>query len=87
MYGDYLKYNLLVALTIMLLLLMIQLEKLGFIAFKKSLTFFILLRNRKLWLRMRWERRWSVLDQIMEVNIVAMSLINIVHTMGFVERR
>jgi hypothetical protein len=41
-------YHLLVALIIMLLLLMMQLEKLGFIAFDKNLMFFILLRNGKL---------------------------------------
>jgi hypothetical protein len=36
-------YHLLVALDIMLLLLMMQLEKLGFIAFDKNQMFFILL--------------------------------------------
>ena len=36
-------------------LLMMQLEKLGFIAFDKNLMFLILLRNGKLWLRMRQE--------------------------------
>jgi hypothetical protein len=46
-------YHLLVALIIMLLLLMMQLEKLWFIAFDKKLMFLILLRNGKLWLRMR----------------------------------
>ena len=37
-------------------LLMMQLEKLGFIAFDKNLMFLILLRNRKLWLRMRHKK-------------------------------
>jgi hypothetical protein len=37
-------------------LLMIQLEKLGFIAFIKSQMFVIILRNGKIWLRMRQER-------------------------------
>jgi hypothetical protein len=49
-------YHLLVALIIMLLLLMMQLEKLGFIAFDKNMMFLILLRNGKLWLRMRQEK-------------------------------
>jgi hypothetical protein len=52
MYGDQLRCHLLMALIIMLLLLMMQLEKLGFIAFEKNMFFFILLRNGKLWLRM-----------------------------------
>jgi hypothetical protein len=56
MYGDQHKYHLLVDLTIMLLLLMMQLEKLGFIAFNEKLMFLILLRNGKLWLRMRQEK-------------------------------
>jgi hypothetical protein len=49
-------YHLLVALIIMLLLLMMQLEKLRFIAFDKNLMFLTLLRNVKLWLRMRHEK-------------------------------
>jgi hypothetical protein len=53
MYGDQLRYHLLVDPVIMLLLLMMQLEKLGFIAFEKNLMFLILLRNGKIWLRMR----------------------------------
>jgi hypothetical protein len=44
---DQLRYHLLVALIIMLILLMMQLEKLGFIAFDKNLMFLILLRNGK----------------------------------------
>ena len=39
MYGDQLRYHLLVDLVIMLLLLMMQLEKLGFIALKKNDVF------------------------------------------------
>jgi hypothetical protein len=46
-------YHLLVDPIIMLLLLMMQLEKLGFISFEKKLMFLTLLRNGKLWLRMR----------------------------------
>jgi hypothetical protein len=56
MYGDQLIYHLLVDLIIMLLLLMMQLEKLGFVAFDKNLMFLILLRNGKIWLRMRQEK-------------------------------
>jgi uncharacterized membrane protein (Fun14 family) len=56
MYGDQLRYHLLVALIIILLLLMMQLEKLGVISFDKNLMFLILLRNGKLWLRMRQEK-------------------------------
>jgi len=56
MYGDQLRYNLLVALVIMLLLLMMQLEKLGFIALDRNLMCLILLRSGKLWLRMRQEK-------------------------------
>ena len=48
MYGDQLRDHILVALIIMLLLLMMQLEKLGFIAFDKNLMFLILFRNGKL---------------------------------------
>ena len=47
------QYHLLVALIIMLHLLMMQLETLGFNAFDKKLMFLILLRNGKIWLRMR----------------------------------
>jgi hypothetical protein len=39
MYGDQIRYHLLVALVIMLLLLMMKLEKLGFIAFEKNMMF------------------------------------------------
>ena len=53
---DQLRYILLVALIIMLLSLMMQLEKLEFIALKENLIFLILLRNGKLWLRMRQEK-------------------------------
>jgi hypothetical protein len=42
MYGDQLRYHLLVALIIMLLLLMMQLENLVFIAFDKNLMFLTL---------------------------------------------
>jgi hypothetical protein len=56
MYGDQLMYHLLVALVIILLLLMKQLEKLGFIALKKNMMFLILLRNGKHWLRMIQEK-------------------------------
>ena len=52
MYGDQLRYNLLVALVIMLLLLMMQLEKLGFIALDRNMMCLLLLRSGKLWLRM-----------------------------------
>jgi hypothetical protein len=48
MYGDGLMYHLLVDLIIMLILLMMQLEKLGFISFDKNLMFLILLRNGNL---------------------------------------
>ena len=44
------QYHLSVALVIMLLLLMMQLEKLGFIVFKINLMYLILSRNGKLWL-------------------------------------
>jgi hypothetical protein len=56
MYGEKIIYNLLLVLVIMLLLLMVELEKLGFIAFDKNLMFLILLRNGKIWLRMRQEK-------------------------------
>jgi hypothetical protein len=56
MYGDQIRYHFLVALVIILLLLMMQLEKLGFIAFDKNMMFLILLRNGNLWLRMRQEK-------------------------------
>jgi hypothetical protein len=49
-------YHLLVALIIMLLLFIMQLAKLGFIAFDKKMMFLILLRNENIWLRMRHER-------------------------------
>jgi hypothetical protein len=52
MYGDWIRYHTLVELVIMLLLLMMQLEKLGFIAFDKNMMFLTLLRNGKLWLIM-----------------------------------
>ena len=46
-----------------------------------------LLRNGKIWLRMRHEKGWSVLDSTMEVNISARSLIIIIHTMEFIDKR
>jgi hypothetical protein len=49
MYGDQIKDHLLVTLIIMLILLMMQLEKLGFVAFDKNPMFLILLRNRNLY--------------------------------------
>jgi hypothetical protein len=49
-------YHILVALIIMLLLLMMQLEKLGFISFEKNMMFLILLRNGNIWLRMRQKK-------------------------------
>jgi hypothetical protein len=57
MYGDQFRYHLLVPLVIMLLLLMMQLEKLEFITLDKNPMFLILLRNGNLWLRMRQEKR------------------------------
>jgi hypothetical protein len=56
MYEENIRYHLLVDLIIMLLLLMMKLEKLGFIAFDKNLMFLILLRNGDFWLRMRQEK-------------------------------
>jgi hypothetical protein len=56
MHGEKLRYHLLVDLIIMLILLIMQLEKLGFIAFDKNLMFLTLLRNGKLWLIMRKEK-------------------------------
>jgi hypothetical protein len=47
MYGDQIKYNLLVDLVIMLLLLMMQLEKHGFIVFYKNMMFLTLLRMER----------------------------------------
>jgi hypothetical protein len=41
-------YHILLALVIMLHLLMMKLEKLGFIAFDKKLMFLILLRSGKI---------------------------------------
>jgi hypothetical protein len=52
---DQLNYHLLVSLVIILLLLMMQLEKLGFIAFDKNMMFLIFLINGNIWLRMRKE--------------------------------
>ena len=49
MYGEHIRYHLFVSLITMLLLLMMQLEKLGFIAFRKCLMFLIILRNGKIW--------------------------------------
>jgi len=65
-------------LTIMLILLMMQLTKLGFIVFEINLMSLKLLRTGKLWLRIRQERSGSALDQIMKVNTATMSLIIIV---------
>ena len=56
MYGDHLRYNILVDLIIMLVLLMMQLEKLGFIAFDRNPMCLLLFRSGKLWLRMRHEK-------------------------------
>ena len=66
---------------------MMQLERLGFIVFRINLMYLILLRNKKLWLRLRQERSLSVSDQTMEVNIAAKILIGIFQSMEFVERR
>ena len=56
MYGDRLKYNLLVDLIIMLILLMMQLENIGFIALDRNMMCLIQLRSGKIWLRMRQEK-------------------------------
>ena len=56
MYRDRLKYNLLVTLVIMLLLLMIQLEKIGIIALERNMMCLLLLRSENPWLRMRQEK-------------------------------
>ena len=66
---------------------MMQLKKLGIIALEIELMCFLLLRSGKFWLRMGQEKDWSLSYLIMEVNTAAKSLIVIVHTMGFVERR
>ena len=47
--------HILVALIIMLLLLMVQLEKLGFITLDRNLMCLKLLRSGKIWLRIRHE--------------------------------
>ena len=80
-------YNLLVDLIIMLILLMMQLEKLGFIALDKNLMCSILLRSGNIWLRIRQEKGGNVSDLIMELSTVARSLTVTVHTMGFTKRR
>ena len=77
----------LVALIIMLLLLMVQIEKLGFITLDKNMMCLLLLISGKLRLIMRHEKGLNVSDLIMEVNTAGRSFIVIVHTMGFVERR
>ena len=56
MYGDLLRDHVSVAFVIMLLLLMMQLEKPGFIVFEINLMYLILSRNGKLWLKMRQEK-------------------------------
>jgi len=56
MYGDLLRYHLLVALVIMLLLLTTQLEKTRFIIFEINMMYLILSRNGKIWLKMRQEK-------------------------------
>ena len=61
-------------------LLMMQLEKLGFIAFDKNLMCLILLRSGNLWLRMRQEKGLNVSDLIMEVNNTGRSLTVTIHT-------
>ena len=62
MYGDLLKYHLSVALTILLLLLMMKLEKPRFIVFEINLMYLILSRNGNIWLRIRQERISNVFD-------------------------
>jgi hypothetical protein len=46
----------------MLLVLMMQLEKLGFIAFNKNMMFFILLRNGNPWYENNKRREQSKID-------------------------
>ena len=74
-------------LITMLLLLMMQLENLEFIALKKKYNVFYTFDKGKSFIENEIRKSCSVLDQIMELNIVAMSLITIVHAMGFVRRR
>ena len=74
------------ALAIMFILLMIQLGKLGFIVFRINLTYLIVLINGKLWLRIRQERDWSALDQIIEVNTATRRLMIVFHRMEFIRR-
>ena len=61
MYADHLRYNLLVDLIIMLLLLMMQLEKLKFIALDINMLCLLLFLSRKIWLRMRQKKRLKCL--------------------------
>ena len=58
MYGDQLMYNLLVSLIIMLLLLMMQLEKNGFIALDINFMCLLLLRSESV----GWERDKEMIE-------------------------
>ena len=53
MNGDHLKYLHFVDLIIMLHLLMMQLEKYGFISLDRNLIYFKLLNNKNAWMKMR----------------------------------
>ena len=53
MYGDHLRHLPLMTLIIMLHLLMMKLEKYGFIYLDINLMYFKLLRNKNAWLKMR----------------------------------
>ena len=70
----------------MLLLLMMQLEKLEFIALEINMMCLILLRSGNIWMIMIQEKCLNVLNLIMEVNTAVRRFTVTVHTMGFVER-
>ena len=82
MYANHLRCNILVALIIVLLLLMMQLEKLGFIELDINMMCLLLLRSGNLWLRMRHGKYSSVLELITEMINATRSLIVTIHTMG-----
>ena len=58
-----------------------------FIAFRKKSDVFNTFKKCKALVENQTRNKLSVLDQIMEVNTAARSLITTVHTMGFVDRR
>jgi hypothetical protein len=85
--GTNIRYHLLVALIIMLHLLMMQLGKLGFIAFGKKYDVFDTFKKWKAFVENETGKRLNCLRLDNRGEYYNKEFDNYIHTMGLVERR